>query len=336
MTKEKARIVKTGILFVVILLITIWGVNYVKSNDLLSAKVKLHGIYSDVAELSVGNHVYVSGTKIGKVAHINFIEGNLEKLDVEFHIKKNIKIPKGSIAKITSIDLLGTKGIEIILKKNTNGGFYKNNDTLKTAVETSLSEEVNKQIMPLKIKTENMVGTLDSLLVAFRAVFNPKTRRNIKQSFDHIQKTLRNLESSSVLLDKIMVSGKDRVAVILKNAESITTNLEKNNDNIEKILQNFGDISDSLAAANFVGVIDNADKSLDKFNKIMNKIEKGEGTIGLLLKDEELYNKLEKASNDLDKLFIDIKENPKRYVRFSAFSFGKKVYVTDTDSIPED
>jgi len=332
MTKEKLRVVKTGVLFVVIIAITIWGVSFIKSNDLLSSKTKLHGIYTDVNELAVGNHVYINGTKIGKVVHVDFLNGDLNKLDVEFHIRNDIKIPKGSVAKIVSIDLLGTKGIELILNKKSTE-YYKSKDTLKTSVETSLQEEVNKQILPLKVKTENMVGTLDSLLIAFRAVFNPKTTTNIKQSFAHIQTTLKNLENSSVLLDKIMVSGKDRVAIILKNAESITQNLENNNENIEKILKNFGDISDSLAAANLVGVIDNAGKTLAKFNNIMTKIDKGEGTLGLLLKDEDLYNKLDKTSDDLDKLFIDIKENPKRYVRFSAFSFGKKIYVADKDSI---
>jgi len=326
MTKEKIRIAKTGVLFVVIIAITIWGINFIKSNDLLSSKTKLHGIYTDVNELAVGNHVYVNGTKIGKVVHVDFIDGNLNKLDVEFHIRNDIKIPKGSIAKITSIDLLGTKGISLILNEKQTKEYYKSKDTLKTAVERSLTEEVNKQIMPLKNKTENMIVALDSLMLSFNSIFSNETQKNI-------QNTLKNLEHSSVMLNGIMVSGKSKIAVILKNVESITQNLENNNENIEKIIKNFGNISDTLAAANLVGIINNADKTLAKFNSIMTKIDKGEGTIGLLLKDEELYNKLEKTSDDLDKLFIDIKEHPKRYVSFSAFSFGKKIYVTDKDSI---
>lgn len=334
MTKEQKRIVRTGIFFTIILSLAIWGINYIKSNDLITSKTKLYGKYKNVKELSVGNHVYINGTKIGKVVKVDFLNSDLNNLVVEFHIRKDIKIPDSSIALIKSIDLMGTMGLEILVNKNTQT-FYKSGDTLQTAVEASLSEEVNAQIMPLKIKTESMIGTLDSLLVAFRAVFNPKTRANIKSSFVHIKTTLINLESSSVKLDNILVSGKDRIKVILKNAESITDNLEKNNANIERILKNFGDISDTLAAANITQVISNADASLSKFSKIMDKIEKGEGSIGLLLQDEELYNKLESASNDLDKLLIDIKKNPKRYVHFSAFSFGKKIIVEDKDSIPE-
>jgi len=334
MTKEKKRIAKTGVLFVVIIAITIWGINFIKSNDLLTTKTKLLGVYSDVSELTVGNHVYLSGTKIGKVVHVDFLNGDLNNLVVEFHIRNDIKIPDSSIAKITSIDLLGTKGIEIIINNKTKG-HYKSGDTLITQVEVGLMETVNEQIMPLKNKTESMVVALDSLMLSFNSIFSSKTQKNLNLSFDHIQNTLKNLENSSVMLDGILVSGKNKIAIILKNVESITSNLENNNDNIEAILKNFKDISDTIAASNLANIISSADNSLAKFSDIMTKVEKGEGTLGLLLKDEELYNKLDKSANDLDKLLIDIKEHPKRYVSFSAINFGRKIIVADKDSIPE-
>ncbi|MCF6366327.1 MAG: MlaD family protein [Bacteroidales bacterium] len=332
MTKEQKRITKTGILFTIITFLTIWGVNYIRSNDILSSKTKLFGVYSNVKELSEGNHVFLNGTKIGKVAHVDFIDGNLDKLIVEFHIRNDIKIPDSSIAMITSTDIMGTMGIKIIINKETDK-FHSSGDTLISKVEASIQEEVNEQILPLKLKTESMLGTLDSLLVAFRAVFNPTTRSNIKKSFAHIQATLTNLESTSLTLDTLMTSEKKRISAIISNAESITKNLKSNNENINKILDNFGEISDSLSAVNFINIIHQADNSITKFSKVMDKIEKGEGTLGLLLKDEELYNKLNNSSDALDKLLIDIKENPKRYVRFSAINFGKKIIVNETDSV---
>ncbi len=336
MTKEQKRYIKTGILFTIIILITVWGINYIRSNDLLSNQTKLYGIYGNVKELSEGNHVFVNGTKVGKISKVNFLNGNLNKIVVEFHIRNDIKIPDSSVAMITSTDLMGTMGLKIILNKNKTDKFYKSGDTLLTAVENSLSEEVNKQILPLKLKTENMIGTLDSLLVAFRSVFNPKTRANIKQSFEHIQITLKNLEHTTNTLDTLMTSERVRIAKIIDNAESITTNLRSNNENIEKILTNFGSISDSLYASNFVNIIHNADTAIYRLNTMLTKIEKGEGSLGLLINDEKLYNELKKASSDLDDLLIDIKNNPKRYVRFSAIDFGKKIIINQhTDSIPE-
>ena len=335
MTKEQRRYVKTGILFTIVIFISIWGVNYIRSNDLLSNQIKLYGVYSDVKELSEGNHVYLNGTKIGKVSKVKFLNGNLNKLVVEFHVQHGIKIPDSSIAMITSTDIMGTMGLKIILNKNKTNKYYHSGDTLFTKVENSLSEEVNKQILPLKLKTENMLGTLDSLLVAFRSVFNPKTRSNIKQSFEHIQVTLKNLEHTTNTLDTLMSSEKQRIARIIDNAESITDNLRNNNENIEKILGNFSDISDSLSASGFVNIIHNADTAINKLSFILNKIDKGEGSLGLLLKDEKLYNELKKASSDLDGLLLDIKNNPKRYVRFSAIDFGKKIIIQSSDSIPK-
>jgi len=334
MTKEQRRYVKTGILFVIIIFISIWGVNYIRSNDLLSNQIKLYGVYSDVKELSEGNHVFLNGTKIGKVSKVDFLNGDLNKLVVEFHIRNKIKIPDSSIAMITSTDIMGTMGLKILLNKNTTT-YYKSGDTLLSKVENSLSEEVNKQILPLKLKTENMLGTLDSLLVAFRSVFNPKTRSNIKQSFEHIQVTLKNLEHTTNTLDTLMSSEKQRIARIIDNAESVTNNLKNNNENIEKILSNFGDISDSLSASGFVNIIHNADSAVNKLSSVLNKIDRGEGSLGLLLKDEKLYNELKKASGDLDDLLLDIKNNPKRYVRFSAIDFGKKIIIQSSDSIPK-
>jgi phospholipid/cholesterol/gamma-HCH transport system substrate-binding protein len=335
MTKEKKKILKTGILFVIVILITIWGVSYIRSNDIITGKTRLFAVYDDVKELSEGNHVYLNGTKIGKVAKVDFFKGNLNKLIVEFHIRKDIRIPDSSIAMIASIDIMGTKGLKIILNNNTKT-FHQSGDTLLSDVESSISEEVNKQILPLKLKTESMIGTLDSLLVAFRAVFNPDTRSNIKRSFEHIQITLQNLESTSSRLDTLMRSEKKRISDILKNAESITTNLENNNETITKILTNFGDISDSLASANFVDVIYQAENTIARLGDILDKVEKGEGSLGLLINDKVLYDKLAKTSHDLDELLLDVKKNPKRYVRFSAFSIGKRIIINSKDSIDVD
>ncbi|MFN5629328.1 MAG: MCE family protein, partial [Bacteroidota bacterium] len=56
--------------------------------------------------------------------------------------------------------------------------------------------------------------------------------------------------------------------------------------------------------------------------QVMTKINEGKGSLGLLVNDKKLYDNLEASTKDLDKLMVDIKENPKRYIHFSVF--GKK------------
>ena len=65
---------------------------------------------------------------------------------------------------------------------------------------------------------------------------------------------------------------------------------------------------------------------LSKFNAVADKIERGEGSVGKLLNDEELYNNLAGASAQLEALLEDMKLNPKRYVHFSLFGKKNKEY----------
>jgi phospholipid/cholesterol/gamma-HCH transport system substrate-binding protein len=64
------------------------------------------------------------------------------------------------------------------------------------------------------------------------------------------------------------------------------------------------------------------DKTINDVNKLVAQINAGKGTVGKLVKDDSLYVNLNKSAADLDKLLIDFKEHPGRYIHFSVF--GKK------------
>ena len=68
--------------------------------------------------------------------------------------------------------------------------------------------------------------------------------------------------------------------------------------------------------------ISEADKTLKELNKLVAQINAGQGTLGKLAKNDSLYNNLNKASDDLDKLMKDLRINPERYIHFSVF--GRK------------
>jgi phospholipid/cholesterol/gamma-HCH transport system substrate-binding protein len=57
---------------------------------------------------------------------------------------------------------------------------------------------------------------------------------------------------------------------------------------------------------------------------ILNKVNSGNGTLSQLINDEKMYNNLNNAAENLDKLMIDLKVNPKRYVNFSVFGGKNK------------
>ena len=67
-------------------------------------------------------------------------------------------------------------------------------------------------------------------------------------------------------------------------------------------------------------------QTIDNVNDIMLAIENGEGSMGKLINDNELYDNLSGASGQLEQLLEDMKLNPKRYVHFSLFGKRSKQY----------
>jgi len=109
----------------------------------------------------------------------------------------------------------------------------------------------------------------------------------------------------------------------MSNLESISSNFKNNNESITSIINNFEKVSDDVAKANFVQTITAANNAVAELQLVVNKVNSGNGTLSQLINDERMYNNLNNAASNLNKLMIDLKANPKRYVSFSIFG-GKK------------
>ncbi len=313
--------IRIGIVFVITLIIFIWGFNFLKSKDIFTLQREYVAIYKNVAGLVPSNPVNINGVKVGYVKEVAFISNDNPAIKVKFIINKNINIPKNSIASIYSSDLMGSKALQIIL--GNSPFLIKEGDTLTSNVEGDLKEEINKQVIPLKKKAEDMMGSIDSALTTIRLVFNENTRYNLAKSFENIKVSLDNIKNTTFNFDTLVSTQRNRLSAIIYNVESITHNIKDNNEKITTIINNFAAISDTLAKSKINETILNANKVMATVSSVLTKIDKGEGTIGQLINNDALYQKLTSASKDLDLLILDIKQHPDRYIRFSVFDLSK-------------
>jgi phospholipid/cholesterol/gamma-HCH transport system substrate-binding protein len=311
---------KTGIIVVVSIAILIWGINFLKGKDVFTRETRLYAIYPRVDGLIPSNNVLLNGLKIGTVRYLNIIPDNSGRILVTLHISEDVTIPKKSTAQIYNTDLLGAKSVRIILGKETEPA--KDGDTLIAGIQTSFAEDINTQVAPIKEKAETLLSSMDSVLVIFQAVFNESTRENLKKSFESISKSLRSIEGISSNLDTLFNTQQNNIGAIIKNLRSITDNINKNNDKISSAINNFSAISDTLAKANLAATLAATKKSLEQTASVLTKINRGEGSLGLLANNDSLYNNLNNASQSLDALLKDLKANPKRYINFSIIDFG--------------
>ena len=308
---------KVGLVAIATIAIFIWGFNYLKGLDIFKTYKTFYAIYPRVNGLMEANPVSIHGLNVGQVSRISFTPDMSGNIIVEFMVTTDLPLPKNSIANIYSSDLMGSKAIEIVIGDAST--YLDDGDTLISEVEATLKDAVNQQIAPLKNKAEELIGSIDSAVVAIRGVFNRRTRENLRNSIESIRITLKNLESATYNIDTLVSSQKSRLAAILDNVESITGNLRENNENITNIINNFSTISDSLAKAQIPKTFDNINSTISDLAEVVEKVNTGQGTIGLLLNDDKLYNNLQKASNNLNALLEDLQQNPKKYVRFSLF-----------------
>ncbi len=311
---------KVGALAAVAITALVLGYSFLKGNKLFQEEQVYYAIYDKVQGLTSSNHVQINGLKVGRVKNMKLMRDNKEGVVVSFYLEKDIKIPKNTVAEIISSDLLGEKAIR--LKLGDSKKLAKTGDTLVTAVQPDLSESVRQEVLPVKLKAEQLLSSLDSVATIVQYLLDKKTRNNIRRSLSDVQHAVDNFNRTSVRLDTMVREESKRLKKIFKNVASITNNLKKNNKKVNRLLSNLSQVSDSLKRANIKSTINNAESAISDFATTMDKINKGKGSLGKLTQDEELYNNLNKSARSLDELLNDLKQNPDRYVNFSIVNFG--------------
>ena len=324
-----SREIKAGVIVIIAIAFFVWGYSFLKGKDLFEKTYSYFAIYDRVDGLMNSAPVYVNGLKVGNVGNISFLSDTNRQIIIELKILKDFFIPKKSIAEIYSADLMGTRAIKIILSNENT--FYRPYDTIISSIEADLKTQVSAQVLPLKLKAEDLIKSIDSVMTVVQSIFDRQTRYNISRSIESIRMTVESLEKTSVALDTLVQSEKYALTRIIANIESISENLKNNNELITNIMKNLSNLSDSLQQANIKQTILNANKALYEANLILDKINRGEGSLGMLIQNEQLYKNLESSSRNLDLLLRDLRENPKRYVHFSLFDFGRTVIIEDNE-----
>lgn len=306
------RELKVGLIALLSITVLVIGINYLKGINVLNNHKVFYAKYDNIGGLQVGSSVSLNGYKVGSVSEISLLRKN--NLLVTLNIEQDFDIPKNTICKIVNKDLMGAKSIDLILGDANKLAIE--GDTLFSNIEGSLQDEVNAQILPLKLKTEELIGSIDSVMTIITAVLNKDTRKNLRNSLASLNETFEIMTQTMTKIDSIVIKNDDRLTRIIINLESITKNLEEGNEDIKTVLVNFASISNSLNSVDI-------EASIKNINDITSKINNGDGSLGLLLENDEIYFNLEKSTKELAELIEDIKNNPSRYVNFSLIGGGK-------------
>ena len=312
------RELKTGIVAVSVIALFIWGFNFMKGLNIFDGPIKTYVTeYNNVQGLNTASVVTINGVDVGKVVDIKFNKDPEKRgqLVVEFSVEADFEFSKNSIAKIYSTSLMGGKSLAIV--PSYEGEMAKPGDFLQGEIESDIFSSVTEKLNPLQAKVENVIVSADSLMTGLTDVLDTKSRENLKLSIAKLNATISNFENISKSVDQLIKSNEEKLGKTLENAELMTNNLAK--------------LSDTLVNANLGLTIKNLEATVTNLNKILASVNEGNGTLGKLLNDEEMYNNLTNASKEMEELLREMKLHPKRFVHFSLFGKKEKGYKPEED-----
>lgn len=306
-----SREFKTGILVIAASVILILGYNFLKGTSLFKEERIFFVKYDNVEGLMPEANVTVNGLPVGKVKQI-FISEKSRDVTVSFMVDSpNFHFSKSSKIQLYNPGLIGGKALAIFPDYD-NLQMAKIGDTLVGIMEKGMMEVVADKVIPLGDDLGNTLARLDTLLMGLNEVLDEKGKEHLRSSFENIDNTMVSLNEATTSINTLLEV----------NNKKISTSI----DNFEKTSNNLVRISDSLATLDTQKLVHEIEQTIAGLNNVVNSLEDGEGSIGKLLKDDNLYQNLEGASKELEELMRDIKLNPKRYVHFSIFGKRNKEY----------
>ena len=307
--------VKIGILVAVTITLFILGFNFLRGRGVFSSDKEYYTYYDNIQGLQESAVVQLKGYAIGKVSEIKLQEDR--KIKVTFLLKKEIKVPKGSIAQLVSGDLIS--GTKLISLNMTNDPAYIEPGSFITGkASAGILDNLGEQVSPLVGVMQHTVVTLDTLLNTVNNIINDDTRKHLNSSFASLEVTLEQLSGLATQMN----AQSGNLAGVIKNANSITGNLASSNARISNTLGNLETFSTSLNNAPIQQTVEQLQQAAASLQGIVSKINDNNGSLGMLLSDKRLYNNLSSTLGTLDTLLGDLKQHPARYINVSVF--GRK------------
>lgn len=302
-----------GFTAIITILLFVWLFSFLKGNNLFVSSDRYYAVFDDIGGLEESAPVEINGYKAGIVRDIRFINDGSGKLLVSFGISRGYNIPVGSVAEITPETILAGMKVQIIM---ANTSVYLNNgDTLESRLDKGFMGSMDAELTPLIEKADEIITSIDTLLNGMKLILNDELRENIGRS-------TRNISEASYKLDTLIGKSGDNISSLIYNLDNFSAMLAKNTSAVDSSLKNISAITGELSESDLKASVDNFNIAVKETTSLLEKLNRGEGSAGLIMNDDSLYINLTNSLGQLNLLMEDIKSNPGRYVNFSIF--GRK------------
>lgn len=294
MKKIFSKEVIIGLVTILSLFILYAGLNYLKGANIFKPTNHYYVKINKVSELQKSSPIYVNGFKVGLVNSIQYNYNDPDNLIVEVSLDKSMKVETGSYFELKS-GLTSGGYLDLKLNKYVSS-FYDIGDTLSGISEPGMMDKLSANLMP---QIENLLPRLDSIMAGIQVLVNHPA---LSQSLDNIGATTAQLRQTTNNLNSLLAND---IPSVVKNVNQIT--------------EDFTVISNDFKQLDLNGTLNTVDKALNNIDRIAERLNSKDNSLGLLLNDRTLYDNLDSTVVNASNLLLDLRQNPKRYVHFSVF-----------------
>ncbi|MDH6251395.1 phospholipid/cholesterol/gamma-HCH transport system substrate-binding protein [Chryseobacterium sp. H1D6B] len=290
---------------------------FMKGRSLFTTDNIFYAKYDNVEGLTQSSPVSINGLKVGQVDKIipkTSKDGKIHFV-VKITVDNNFEFSKNSNLEIFEPGLMSGKEMRVNLVYG--GATAKDGDTLKGAYKLSMMNSLSSQVGPVKDQVQTVLHRVDSLMANANQLVDGANRAEIKALLINLNKTVGALQTTAGNVNTLVGHNDPKLQKVLDDA-SLTMQTGK------VTLDKYGNLAESIDTKKLNATIANLDATVGKLNSVIEGVDQGQGSLGKLMKDDQLYNNLNSASTNLNSLIEDMKANPKRYINFSVFGKNNK------------
>jgi len=296
--------IKVGLTIISATVIFILGVRYFEDLPLFDSTYDLVAEFDNAGGLIGGNIVRVNGVSVGSVKDV-YISDTSGKVMVEFHVDPSIPVTEGTYATIAGFDALGVVRMDLVLGP-TDAPRIPEGGLVAAATGADLMADLSDKAPGMIEDVNAVVGQLNRVLAETNTLLSTPDS-DFRQSLSAARGSVQQIEG-------LLAAERDRIATILANADSLTSGLNAAlGDNGEAVADLIAQMEETMATLN--DDLELFHETNSQLNELLEKLNEGEGTLGLLINDPSMYHRMDSTLSGLNGLIADFQANPGRYLK---------------------
>jgi phospholipid/cholesterol/gamma-HCH transport system substrate-binding protein len=296
--------VKIGITVLLAFLVAVIGFRFMRDVPILRQTMQVSAVFDRGDGISRGSLVNIRGVKVGSVSSVELTPENRVRVTMQLN-NRDIQIPDNSVAHLTSLGIV--EGKSIVIQLGDSGTYLEYGDEIQGEYIEGMAEVFGTRGEDIADDVGESLEELNRFLRQLNATLDDDARASVGHTLQNADRAMKNIAQ---IIDQKQDDIDQAIGAASRTLSQLDTLAADSRPKVDSLLQSLEENVAELSR-----VREELEAASVNLNEILDKINRGEGTIGKLVNDDAVYNNLEELSKELSELVRGINENPGRYLR---------------------